>query len=109
MEDLLKLAIREADRLGAEYAEARYQRDVSETVILKNGVPEISARSVDEGICIRVLVDGGLGFASTCELNSSAARSIARSAVSLAKASAKLIRNQARRGEDLEGAGRGKA
>ena len=99
MEDLLKLAMREAERLGAEYAEARYQRDVSETVILKNGVPEISARSVDEGICIRLLVDGGLGFASTCELNSSAARSIARSAVSLAKASAKLIRNKIRLGE----------
>ena len=67
-EDLLEFAVDYARRLGAEYAEARFQRDLTESVILKNGFPEVSARSVSRGIGVRVLVKGSLGFSSTSNL-----------------------------------------
>lgn len=42
MEDLIRSAIDLAGKLGADYAEARFQSDVSESIVLKNGVPEVS-------------------------------------------------------------------
>ena len=90
MEDLVRLAVDEALKAGAKYAEARYQKDVSESVVLKNGVPEISARSFEEGIGIRVLVDGALGFSSTSDLRRTAIRKAVRAAVAVARASGKL-------------------
>jgi len=94
VEDLLKLAVNTSLGLGAEYAEARYQRDVSETVILKNGVPQVSARSIEEGICIRVLAAGALGFASTSSLNRSSIRRLAKSAYSIALASSRARKSK---------------
>lgn len=89
-EDLLEFAVDYARRLGASYAEARYQMDLTESVILKNGSPEISARSVSRGIGVRVLVKGSLGFSSTSKLTRGSIRKIVRAAVSIAKASSKL-------------------
>lgn len=76
--------------LGAAYAEARYQKDIHESVILKNGVPEASARSLEEGISVRVLLENSLGFASTGILNKRSIKRCARMAISIAKASAKI-------------------
>ncbi|HDJ66722.1 MAG TPA: TldD/PmbA family protein, partial [Nitrososphaeria archaeon] len=89
-EDLLEFAVDYAGRLGAEYAEARFQRDLTESIILKNGFPEISARRVSKGIGVRVLVRGSLGFSSTSNLTRESIRKIVRAAVSIAKASSKL-------------------
>ena len=89
-EDLLELAVDYAGRLGAEYAEARFQRDLTESVILKNGSPEISARSISRGVGIRVLVKGSLGFSSTSNLTRDSIRKAVRAAVSIARASSKL-------------------
>ncbi|MCD6312280.1 MAG: hypothetical protein J7L79_00520, partial [Thaumarchaeota archaeon] len=94
VEDLLRFAVDESLKLGAEYAEARYQKDLSETIILKNGVPEISARSIEEGICVRILVEGALGFASTSSLSRSSLGKITKSAYSMAKASSRMIKNR---------------
>ncbi|MCD6260807.1 MAG: TldD/PmbA family protein [Thaumarchaeota archaeon] len=89
-EDLLELAVDYAGRLGADYAEARFQRDLTESVILKNGSPEISARSISRGIGVRVLVNGSLGFSSTSNLTRESIRTAVRAAVSIARASSKL-------------------
>jgi len=94
VEDLLRFAVDESLKLGAEYAEARYQKDLSETMVLKNGVPEISARSIEEGVCVRILVEGALGFASTSSPSRSSLRKAIRSAYSMAKASSRLIKNK---------------
>jgi len=88
----LRFAVDEALGMGAKYAEARYQRDITESVILKNGVPEVSARVLDEGICVRVLAEGALGFASTSDLKRASIRRAVRSAFAAAKASARLRR-----------------
>lgn len=89
-EDLLRYALDRALNLGVNYAEVRYQVDVRESVILKNGVPEISARSLNEGICVRVLLDGSLGFASTSILNRKSIERCVKAAVSIAKAAARI-------------------
>ncbi len=100
VEDLLEFVIDVSLRLGAEYAEARYQKDLTETVILKNGVPQVSAKSIDEGICVRVLVDGTLGFASTVSLNKGSLRKIARAAYSMAKTSSRMRKSKIRLSEE---------
>jgi len=90
MEDLLRFAVNDALKLGAKYAEARYQKDIRESIVLKNGVPEISAKSLEEGLCVRVLVDGALGFASTSDLKKTSIKRAVRSAIAIARASARL-------------------
>ncbi len=90
VEDLLKYAVEEAGMLGAQYAEARYQKDVRDAILLKNGSPEITARSVDEGISVRVLVDGAFGFSSTPFLSRSSLRKAFKAAFSMARAASRL-------------------
>jgi len=90
-EDLLRFAVDQALSLGAKYAEARFQADLSESVLLKNGVPEISARSVEKGVGVRVLVNGALGFASTSELKKASIRLIVKAAPAIARASSRRV------------------
>ncbi|MDI9609167.1 MAG: TldD/PmbA family protein [Candidatus Verstraetearchaeota archaeon] len=52
-------------REGAGYAEVRSQRNVGMEVVLKNGVAEPPEYVEANGIAVRAIVDGALGFAST--------------------------------------------
>ena len=90
---LADLAVDEARKAGATYAEARAERGGSESYLLKNGNPEISDRSVYDGISVRVLARGALGFASTNDLSPKSVREIARRAVKLAVAGSKRRKN----------------
>ena len=90
---LADLAVDEARKAGATYAEARAERGGSESYLLKNGNPEISDRSVYDGISVRVLARGALGFASTNDLSPRSVREIARRAVKLAVAGSKRRKN----------------
>lgn len=100
-EVLLREAIDYALGLGARYAEARYQKDSIESIMLKNGVPEVSASSISRGIAVRVLVGNSLGFGSTSILTKSSIRKIVEDTVAMARAASKIIM----KGESL---GRGK-
>jgi len=97
LEDLLQKAVDYALSLGASYAEARYQKDSQESIILKNGIPEVSASSTRRGIAIRVLVGNSLGFASTSRLKKAYIKKIIEDSVAMARASSKIIA----RGESL--------
>ncbi|MCS7125312.1 MAG: TldD/PmbA family protein [Aigarchaeota archaeon] len=90
-EDLLKDAVDFALSLGANYAEARYQKDVLESIVMKNGVPEVSVTSTDKGIAIRVLVGNSLGFSSTSRLNKASIRKIVKDSISMARAASKIV------------------
>ncbi|MEM3398696.1 MAG: TldD/PmbA family protein [Nitrososphaerota archaeon] len=90
-EDFLKEAIDYALSIGASYAEARYQKDSVESVMLKNGVPEISASSIHKGIAVRVLVGNSLGFASTSTLTKASVRKIIEDAIAMSRAASKII------------------
>ncbi len=65
MEEILIHAVDYAIQKGAEYAEARFQKDVSNSIVLKNGVVETVSSSSITGVGIRILLNGSLAFAST--------------------------------------------
>ena len=91
MEAETRLAVEQALKLGADYAEARAQRDVGHTLTLNNGIAEPVTATRRSGIGIRVIVNGSMGFASTNSLESSQIRTSAETAVKIAKAAARLI------------------
>ena len=91
MEEEACLAVEQALKFGAQYAEARVQRDVAHTFTLNNGRAEPITTSRKRGIGVRVLVDGSMGFASTNSLESSQIRSSSETAVKTAKAAARLV------------------
>jgi TldD protein len=91
MEEEARLAIEQALKSGAQYAEARVQRDIAHTFTLKNGTAEPITTTRKLGIGIRVIVDGSMGFASTNSLESAQIRSSSETAVSTAKAAARLV------------------
>jgi len=64
-QDLADFAVDYARRKGASYAEARYEQHFREAFILKNGVVDFVENSEDEGIGVRVLAGGSLGFSCT--------------------------------------------
>ncbi|MGP8126757.1 MAG: M13-type metalloendopeptidase [Candidatus Bathyarchaeia archaeon] len=90
-EELAREAVGHALRSGAQYAEARVQRDLGHTYTLKNGTAEPVNVTRKVGIGIRVIVDGALGFASTNSLDREQLRSTTESAVRTAKASKRLV------------------
>ena len=90
MEDQTRLAVEQALKSGADYAEARTQRDVGHTLTLNNGIPEPVTVTRRLGIGIRVLVGGSMGFASTNSLETSQIRTSAETAVKIARAATRL-------------------
>lgn len=67
--DLAKFCINFALKNGANFSEARIVSSVSDNFILKNGTPVVSQFSEDNGIGIRVLVNGAMSFVSTNNFN----------------------------------------
>src|SRR3972149_2741781 len=64
-QDLAEFAVDHARKKGAAYAEARYEQQSSETFGVKSGIRDALAYGDDEGIGVRVLAGGPLGFAAT--------------------------------------------
>jgi len=62
LEDLLSFIVNYALSRGASYAEARYHKLYSSSIFSRNGQVLGVGREVSEGIGIRVVVDGTLGF-----------------------------------------------
>jgi len=85
-EDLAKLALDEASRLGAELAEVRFEDAATELIVYVNGrVTSLSFnRSVGAGV--RVLCGGSIGFASTSDLSREGLLAAVREAVKAARA-----------------------
>ena len=92
-EDLVFKVLDIALDMGASYAEVRYQRDEFSEVALRNGNVIGFSKDISEGIGIRVIVDGALGFASTNILTVGEARKAAERAINRAKALAKLMKD----------------
>jgi hypothetical protein len=64
-EDIVDYALEYAKSKSNEYAEVRAQSQSSEGLILRNGVLETYVSAVDSGFNVRIVADGGVGFAST--------------------------------------------
>jgi TldD protein len=91
LEDLVEFAVRQAQKIGVDYAEARFQSDMRESVMLKNGVPEASVLEEENGISVRALVRGALGFASTNTLTKKSVAASANNAYRMALAGSRII------------------
>lgn len=85
--DFVDFAVDYARQKGASYAEARYEHQNQEQFILKNGVLDALYVGEDQGIGVRALANGGLGFAATNLLTKADVRATVDSAVKIAKAS----------------------
>ena len=89
-EGLLQWAVDKALEVGASYAEARYQRDVTSGVILRNARTVGVGSEVREGIGVRVIVNGSLGFAATNTLTREGVERAVMAAITRARATASL-------------------
>ncbi len=92
LEDLVLYAIDYARELGASYAEARYHKNDNFSIVSRNGTIIGAGRELKEGIGIRVIVDGALGFSATNRLDSENVREAVEKAYKLAKAHARLMK-----------------
>jgi TldD protein len=63
--DLADFALKYASDKKIEYAEVRAHSEKIDSLIMKNGVLDAYVSAVDSGLCVRVLAEGGIGFAST--------------------------------------------
>ena len=87
-DNLLLAALDEARRAGADYAEARLEDTLTDTIRTRNGAVERLSTDHDAGWGIHAMASGGWGFASTSVTAPNAIRDTARLAVEIARAGA---------------------
>ena len=96
MRDLSDRSLDTAVQQGASYADVRVVHRRDESIAVKSGRVEGVAAGESEGFGVRVLVDGGWGFASSSVLTAAEADRVAAEAVRIAKASATALRDRVR-------------
>ncbi|MCB9651165.1 MAG: TldD/PmbA family protein [Deltaproteobacteria bacterium] len=88
--ELAYIAVEEAIRLGASYADARYELRHEEQILTSNGRLEHVSTGLERGLGLRVLVRGSWGFVGISEPNRHDVAVAARRAVETARAAAIL-------------------
>ncbi|WP_433655404.1 TldD/PmbA family protein [Nocardia sp. CA-128927] len=81
---LAEAALTAAKAAGAEHADLRVHRLVTQSIRLRDGRVESIADNAELGFAVRVIVDGTWGFASHAALTPETAVEVARSAVTVA-------------------------
>jgi TldD protein len=89
LEKTSQLAI---SRFGAEYSEARGQRLFKSMLTLKEGRVEAAKQGIEEGVALRVLVNGAWGFASVGSLNIETLMSAMSDACKMAKTASSRLK-----------------
>jgi TldD protein len=85
-EEIVDYALEYAQSKKIEYAEVRAQSQVQDRLTLRNGILEAYVSSVDSGFCVRIIANGGIGFASTNKWSKEEAKEIVDLAFKYAKA-----------------------
>jgi TldD protein len=83
-------AVEAAEAAGADYADARFVREETESLTVRNQEMEGIDRATSEGLGVRVLVRGRWGFAATARLDEAEVARTAGLAVEIARAAARL-------------------
>ncbi|MEM1567267.1 MAG: TldD/PmbA family protein [Thermofilaceae archaeon] len=91
-EDLLQRAVDLALQLGASYAEARWHRHSGASLVVRNGEMIGYGESIREGVGVRVLVNGALGFSATSTLTWDSVREAVEQAVKLARSHSRFMK-----------------
>lgn len=92
--DLSSFAIEQAEKAGAQYAEARLHSTEYTVCMLKNGQQQPIALGRSSGLGLRVIVDGGLAFSATNILQREQARDLVEETVKKAKALSELLKEK---------------
>lgn len=90
--DLADFCVREARRLGAEYAEARIHGGTGTGFLLKNGEPQPSMLEDSFGIAARVIVGGAMGFSATNLLSKERVKDMTARTIKMARSSSRLVK-----------------
>lgn len=90
MKDSLARALDAATAAGASYADCRGVRRSEQEMTVKDGSLANLSQREDEGIGIRVLLDGAWGFAAVGATGGAAAEAAALRAVAIARAAARV-------------------
>ena len=90
MLDVAHQAVDSARNRGADYADARFVTEETESLSVKNQEMEGIDRSLSQGVGIRVLVGGYWGFAATARTTPEDLDRTAELAVGIARAAARL-------------------
>jgi len=96
-EEIADFALECARSKKIEYAEVRALSQVQDGLMLRNGVVEAYVSAVDSGFNVRIMADGGIGFASTNKWTKEEARAIVNIAFKYAKSAKrkeKLVFNE---------------
>ncbi len=93
-EKIAQIALKECHSLGAQYVDVRLEKIEDENISVSDGNVEPIEQSISIGIGIRVLKDGGWGFASTDNLSEKSVKSKAKLAIEIAMASASINKLQ---------------
>lgn len=91
-DDLIRYALNSAQVEGVSYADVKWLSRNSRELSVKNANVEQNTQSSTQGIGIKVLVDGGYGFASTNIINKEEIDRIAKRAIRTAKASSRTMK-----------------
>ncbi len=89
MRDIAERALDTASGRAA-YADCRVVQRTVQNLIVKNGVVVTVATSEDEGIGVRLLVDGAWGFAASDRLDGASIDATVERALRIARASARV-------------------
>jgi TldD protein len=88
--EVVQQAVDAARKAGADYADARFVSEESESLSVKNQEMEGIDRALSQGVGIRVLVNGYWGFAATARTEEAEIERTAKLAVSIARAASRL-------------------
>ncbi|MDQ6824429.1 MAG: TldD/PmbA family protein [Candidatus Eremiobacteraeota bacterium] len=83
-------ALDTAASLGAQYADTRFGESRDEHIEVRNGLVSAISDSDSAGFSVRALVDGAWGFASSATVTNEEIDRVAKLAVNIARASAKV-------------------
>ena len=83
--DIADFALNYAAGKKVGYAEVRAHSENTDALIMRNGILDAYVSAVDSGFCVRILVEGGIGFASTNKWTKEEAKTIVEIAYKLAK------------------------
>jgi len=93
--DFGELALKEAQKRGASHADIRICEILNENLTVKNGEPEAVRFSQTKGFGVRVIVDGGWGFAGSVDVDRGEIAQTVNKAVKIGRASALLKKKNA--------------
>ena len=74
--DIIDYALEYAQSKKVGYAEVRGQSQALDRMVMRDGILEAYAKAVDSGFCVRIMANGGIGFASTNKWSKSEARDV---------------------------------